>query len=195
LIENNHIAKAKLNAKTNSAAEIEPAALPSASNPALEVLAKGIGEDRENLRSSQRWLKPGTPLYRQFQKKIDAKDRQLAELAKLHLKPAGSSRRKTKRVRRNEPAKKPTVKRRVEPALADTAKSQRLRGVGNCFAVSRMEAYVKSNGMDWTEFAEQVKTTEKTIRRFRKDAKIRATIFDSIARVMEISREALLKSE
>jgi hypothetical protein len=58
-----------------------------------------------------------------------------------------------------------------------------------------MEAYVKSNGMDWTEFAEQVKTTEKTIRRFRKDAKIRATIFDSIARVMEISREALLKSE
>ena len=194
MTENNHTAKAKLKAKPNAAKEVRPAAPPATSNPPLEVLAKGIGEDRENARSQQRWLKPGTALYRQFQKKIDAKDRQLLELAKLHFAPAGSSRRKTKRVRRNEPAKKLKVKR-IEPALADTAKSQRQRGVGNRFAVSRMEAYVESNGIDWTEFAEQVKTTEKTIRRFRKDAKIRATIFDSIARVMEITREALLKSE
>jgi len=74
--------------------------------------------------------------------------------------------------------------------------SGRLRAtVTSPSAVRRMEAYMESNAIGQTDFAGKVGTTDRTIRAFRKTGKVRRDIFDAIATVMGITREALLKPE
>jgi hypothetical protein len=60
-------------------------------------------------------------------------------------------------------------------------------------AARRMEAYLTSNGIGQTEFANQVGTTDRTLRAFRKRGKVRRDIFEAIAEAMGTTKEALLK--
>jgi hypothetical protein len=81
-----------------------------------------------------------------------------------------------------------TVKR-----VAPTRNKRLAATVTSTSAVKRMEAYMESNGIGQTEFAGKAGTTDRTLRAFRKTGKVRRDIFDSIARAMGTTREALLK--
>jgi DNA-binding Xre family transcriptional regulator len=60
-------------------------------------------------------------------------------------------------------------------------------------AVERIEAFMAKKGFSQTEFASRANTTEKTIRKIRKTAKITRSMLDVIAKVPGITREELLK--
>jgi plasmid maintenance system antidote protein VapI len=60
-------------------------------------------------------------------------------------------------------------------------------------AVERIEAFIDAKGLRQTEFASRANTTEKTIRKIRKTAKITRSMLDVIAKVPGITREELLK--
>jgi hypothetical protein len=62
-------------------------------------------------------------------------------------------------------------------------------------AARRMTEYIDSSGSTLSKFAEQVKTTPRTLRRFRKTGKVQRVILDAIAGAMGSTREALLKPE
>jgi hypothetical protein len=62
-------------------------------------------------------------------------------------------------------------------------------------AARRMEAYLKANAIGQTDFASTAGTTDRTLRSFRRTGKVRRDIFDSIAKVMGTTREALLSPE
>lgn len=61
-------------------------------------------------------------------------------------------------------------------------------------AARKLEDFLSRESIRQTEFAIQVDTTDRTIRRFRKSGRIRHEIFDRIAQRMGMTREALLKS-
>lgn len=60
-------------------------------------------------------------------------------------------------------------------------------------AARKMEAFIDSQGIGFTEFANKAGTTDRTIRQFRKTGKVRRDIFQGIARVMGLKLEDLLK--
>ncbi|MGI9073348.1 MAG: hypothetical protein ACR2JB_19030 [Bryobacteraceae bacterium] len=62
-------------------------------------------------------------------------------------------------------------------------------------AVKRMDAYLAANGIGLTEFATTVKTTDRTLRTFRRTGRIRRDIFTVIAAEMGFSKEELLRPE
>ncbi len=77
-----------------------------------------------------------------------------------------------------------------------STKRPRLRATINCpSAARRMEAYLQSKGMSQTAFANQVNTTDRTLRSFRKTGKVRRDIFEAIAKAMGTTTETLLKQE
>jgi hypothetical protein len=59
-------------------------------------------------------------------------------------------------------------------------------------AVAKLEAYVKKRGMSYTEFATEARTSDKTLRGFRKTSRVRRYVFDGIAKAMGLTREQLL---
>jgi len=83
-----------------------------------------------------------------------------------------------------------------ETAVQATPTAKRLAATIECpSAARRMEAYMKSKGIGLTEFANQVGTTDRTLRVFRKKGKVRRDIFKAIAEAMGTSKEALLKTD
>jgi hypothetical protein len=58
-----------------------------------------------------------------------------------------------------------------------------------------MEGYIKSTGIGQTEFANLARTTDRTLRAFRKTGKVRRDIFAAIAEAMGTTKEALLKPD
>jgi hypothetical protein len=62
-------------------------------------------------------------------------------------------------------------------------------------AVERMDAFLASRGLGLTEFATKVGTTDRTLRSFRKKARVRADIFKAIAAEMGLTAEQLVKSK
>jgi hypothetical protein len=74
---------------------------------------------------------------------------------------------------------------------------KRLRAtVTSPITARRMEAYIESKVMSQTSFANQIGTTDRTLRKFRKTGKIRRDIFHTIAKAIGIPpEEALLKPE
>jgi hypothetical protein len=82
----------------------------------------------------------------------------------------------------------------VSECQTTTLKPKRLSSTITCpNAARRMEAYLESKGMSQTTFANQVGTTDRTLRSFRQTGKVRRDIFDSIAKIMNIPKEELLK--
>jgi hypothetical protein len=78
--------------------------------------------------------------------------------------------------------------------LSPAVKPARSPGtIQSWIAVSRMDAYIDAKGLGQTEFAGLARTTDRTIRSFRKTGKVRRDIFDQIAKAMGITREELIK--
>jgi hypothetical protein len=59
-------------------------------------------------------------------------------------------------------------------------------------AVRRINAFIDKSGFSLTEFANLVNTTDRTMRKIRRTAKIKRTQLDDIARVLGISRAELI---
>jgi len=71
--------------------------------------------------------------------------------------------------------------------------SKRLPGtVTSAAAARKLEAYLETNALGMTEFANLVPTTDRTLRSFRKTGKVRRDIFDGIAKAMRTTKEKLL---
>jgi DNA-binding transcriptional regulator YiaG len=80
------------------------------------------------------------------------------------------------------------------PNSASPIRSDRMPStVHSPVAVERIEAFIDAKGLRQTEFASRANTTEKTIRKIRKTAKITRSMLDVIAKVPGITREELLK--
>lgn len=62
-------------------------------------------------------------------------------------------------------------------------------------AARQMEAYLESKAIGLTDFASRVGTTDRTLRAFRRNGKVRRDIFEAIAKQMGITKEALLNSD
>jgi hypothetical protein len=60
-------------------------------------------------------------------------------------------------------------------------------------AARKLEAFIESKGIGFTEFAIRANTTDRTIREFRKTGKVRRDIFHNIAKVMGLKPEDLLE--
>jgi hypothetical protein len=84
-----------------------------------------------------------------------------------------------------------------EPSKHNAAteqRSKRLRATVNSpIAARKMEGHLESRGIGLTDFATTVGTTDRTLRSFRKTGKVRRDIFESIAKQMGTTKEALLK--
>lgn len=79
-------------------------------------------------------------------------------------------------------------------AEVEPSGKRRLSGSVDCpWAARRMEAFLEENGIGPPEFAGRVKTTERTLRSFRRSGRIRREIFKAIAEAMGTTPEALLK--
>ena len=79
---------------------------------------------------------------------------------------------------------------------AETISGRRLAAtITSSIAARRMESHLARVGIGQTDFAIQVSTTDRTLRRFRKTGKVRRDIFDRIAKGMGTTKEDLLKSE
>lgn len=77
----------------------------------------------------------------------------------------------------------------------DGGGTKRLRAtVTSPVAARRMEAYMESHGGQ-TKFAIKVGTTDRTLRSFRRNGRVRPDIFDAIAGAMGTTPEELLKPE
>ena len=66
--------------------------------------------------------------------------------------------------------------------------------IGTHAAARKMEAYIETKGLDFKEFARRAGTTDRTLRKFRKNGIVRRSVFDGIAKVMGLTRDELLKS-
>jgi hypothetical protein len=83
----------------------------------------------------------------------------------------------------------------AQPEVTNVAGLKRLRStVLSPVAARRMEHYMESHGGQ-TDFANKVGTTDRTLRSFRKNGRIRRDIFEAIAGAMGTTPEELLKSE
>jgi hypothetical protein len=82
----------------------------------------------------------------------------------------------------------------VATPVSVEAPPKRLGATINCpRAARKMEAYLETNGIGLTAFANQVGTTDRTLRSFRKTGKVKRSIFDDIAKAMGTTKEDLLK--
>jgi hypothetical protein len=82
----------------------------------------------------------------------------------------------------------------ARPAEPLPQEKKRFSGsVTSLSAARKLEAFVESKGMSFTDFAIQAGTTDRTIREFRKTGKVRRDIFHNIARAMGLKPEDLLK--
>ena len=61
-------------------------------------------------------------------------------------------------------------------------------------AAARLDAYLRKNNIGQAEFATRAQTTERTLRSFRKNGKLRRDLFDNVAKQMGLTRDELLKS-
>jgi hypothetical protein len=59
-------------------------------------------------------------------------------------------------------------------------------------AARKLETFIRSKGMGFTEFANQAGTTDRTIRSFRKTGKVRRDIFHGIAKAIGLKPEDLI---
>lgn len=84
------------------------------------------------------------------------------------------------------PSKKPSVVAPISPKNWPAS-------IGSPAAVREVETFIRAKGMSLTEFATQVGTTDKTLRKFRKTGRIKRSIFDDMAKVMKLTREQLLR--
>lgn len=120
---------------------------------------------------------------------IDEDSDQIPDTAGPEDSKPSSSSDKLKRVRRR--------KKRALTSRADTSRNKsgarRLTAtIQSPTAARQMEAYLESKGIGQTEFANQVGTTDRTLRTFRKTGKVRRDIFKAIAKAMGTTKEALL---
>ena len=83
----------------------------------------------------------------------------------------------------------------VVPRVKAGARKRLPASVTSQIAASRMEAYIESKVMSQTSFANQIGTTDRTLRGFRKTGKVRRDIFDAIATGMGTTPEELVKPE
>jgi hypothetical protein len=83
----------------------------------------------------------------------------------------------------------------VVPKAKAGARKRLPATVTSQIAASRMEAYIESKVMRQTSFANQIGTTDRTLRGFRKTGKVRRDIFDAIATGMGTTPEELVKPE
>lgn len=60
-------------------------------------------------------------------------------------------------------------------------------------AARKLEEYVEANGIGYTEFANRVPTTDRTLRNFRRTGIVKRDVFEGIAKAMGITKETLLK--
>jgi plasmid maintenance system antidote protein VapI len=58
-----------------------------------------------------------------------------------------------------------------------------------------METYLNAKGIGQTDFASTIGTTDRTLRSFRRTGKVRRDMFESIAKAMGTTKEALLRPE
>jgi lambda repressor-like predicted transcriptional regulator len=80
-----------------------------------------------------------------------------------------------------------------EPGALAPAKHERLSAsISSPRAAEKLVAYLVKHGIGLTAFAIQAQTTDKTLRSFRYTGKVRRDIFDSIAKAMGTTKEALL---
>ena len=83
---------------------------------------------------------------------------------------------------------------RAEEKTARTRTHARMSfSIRSGLAATRLEAYLTNNDIGMTEFAIKLRTTDRTLRKFRTTGGIGRTLFDAIAREMGTTREALLK--
>jgi hypothetical protein len=81
-----------------------------------------------------------------------------------------------------------------QSTLSGEQRSKRLRATVNSpIAARKMEKHLESRCIGLTDFAVTVGTTDRTLRSFRKTGKVRRDIFESIAKQMGTTKEALLK--
>jgi hypothetical protein len=81
----------------------------------------------------------------------------------------------------------------AQSTLSGKQRSKRLRATVNSpIAARKMEKYLESRCIGLTDFAATVSTTDRTLRSFRKTGKVRRDIFESIAKHMGTTKEALL---
>lgn len=59
-------------------------------------------------------------------------------------------------------------------------------------AARKMEAYMDAHGLNQTEFAIQAKTSDKTIRKFRRTGQVKRSILTGIAAAMGMTKDELL---
>jgi hypothetical protein len=86
----------------------------------------------------------------------------------------------------------------IEERMADAEprpqEKKRFSGtVTRASAARKLEAFIESQGIGFTEFAVRVNTTDRTLRKFRKTGKVRRDIFNNIAKAMGLKPENLLE--
>jgi hypothetical protein len=82
----------------------------------------------------------------------------------------------------------------ARPADSRPPEKKRFSGtVTSLSAARKLEAFVESKGMGFTEFSIQAGTTDRTIREFRRTGKVRRDIFRNIAKAMGLKAEELMK--
>jgi hypothetical protein len=82
----------------------------------------------------------------------------------------------------------------AQSTLSGDQRSKRLRAtVNSAIAARKMEKHLESRCIGLTDFAATVGTTDRTLRSFRKTGKVRRDIFESIAKQMGTTKEALLR--
>jgi hypothetical protein len=95
---------------------------------------------------------------------------------------------------RNPSTPVPVQKHQSRSSLRRVRKRPRWKAsIGTHAAARRMEAYIKSHGMNLKEFAKRAGTTDKTLRKFRRIGRIKRSVFDDIAKAMGLTRDGLLK--
>lgn len=83
---------------------------------------------------------------------------------------------------------------RAKPTAPSPPEKRRFSGiVTSRSAANKMESYIESKGLGFTDFASRAGTTDRTLRKFRKTGKVRRDILRGIAHAMGLKIEDLLK--
>lgn len=78
-------------------------------------------------------------------------------------------------------------------SVAKVNKSPRIRDSVDCpEAARKMEEHVQTRGITMTQFAIEVGTSDRTLRKFRNTGRVKKSIFADIAKAMGITKESLL---
>ena len=92
------------------------------------------------------------------------------------------------------PSQKPIITQPQPPRPAPVAgKKHRLSpSIVSPSAARKMEQYIQAKGIGLTDFATRAGTTDRTLRNFRTTGKVKRDIFESIAKAMGTTKDALL---